>query len=229
MGRMTRWVAVVVACGVLAPGARATEMPMTAGGARIRPTVLSVREQRWRNVIRQGMDVSCGTAALATVLHYEYGDGVSEQELIGSILKHVKEEEVRRRGGFSLLDLKRAAQARRYRVEGYKLSLEQLSELGHPAVVPVTIRSFKHFVVFRGRVNDHVVLADPAFGNTTITQQQFLKIWNGMALVITKTKADGFVSRLQVASDDALIAETPNAKHFVETTLSYGSQRRDEF
>jgi predicted double-glycine peptidase len=96
--------------------------------------------------------------------------------------------------------------------------------------VPVTIRKFKHFVVFRGLVNDHVVVADPAFGNTTMPRKQFLKIWNGMALVVTRSGPTRFQSMLHIVSDDALIAETPSTRRFVETAVGFhGRVSHNEF
>src|SRR5687768_9955001 len=91
-----------VVCALQAGTACAIDVPVAASKSRIRAEVRSLKDNRWRNVLRQGLDVSCGTAALGTIMHYEYGDPVSEQELIRGILKHIAEKEVRRRGGFSL-------------------------------------------------------------------------------------------------------------------------------
>ena len=230
---MRRVIAVAsVVCGLVGMGcggpAFATEVPIILGG-RIRTAVRTLQDQRWTNVLHQGLDVSCGTAALATILHFQFGDGVGEDELIGASLKYIKEEEVRRRGGFSLLDLKRAAADRGYNVQGFKLSLEQLAGLKQAAIVPVTIRKFKHFVVFRGMVEDHVVLADPAFGNTTLSAHDFQRIWNSMALIVTQESRGDFPSHLKVVSDDALHAETPSIKRFIARGAFQTVFRRREY
>jgi predicted double-glycine peptidase len=97
---------------------------------------------------------------------------------------------VKYRGGFSLLDLKRFAESRGYTADGYmQVSLENLVEFG-PSIVPVSTSGYNHFVVFRGVVRDQVLLADPAFGNRTLTVEQFEQAWlANMAFVISR--ADG--------------------------------------
>ena len=41
----------------------------------------------------------------------------------------------------------------------------------------ISIQGFKHFVVFKGVVEGRVVLADPAFGNMTLTKEKFGELW----------------------------------------------------
>jgi len=181
-------------------------------GLRIFAAVESLWEQRWKHVTRQSRDISCGSAALATILHYQFGDEVSEESLIRSILKYVEQKEVSRRGGFSLLDLKRVATDLGYQVSGYKLSLEQLVELGGPTLVPITLRGYKHFVVFRGMIGDRVVLADPSFGNLLVPDFLFQKVWQGVALAIERReKGLPIPASLAVTEGDFRMAETPDA------------------
>ena len=46
----------------------------------VRP-VKSLLEMRHDNVVVQEWDLSCGAAALATILNYQYDDPVSEREI----------------------------------------------------------------------------------------------------------------------------------------------------
>ena len=46
-----------------------------------------------------------------------------------------------------------------------------------PVIVPVNLQGYPHFVVFRGGTSDSVLLADPAFGNITISRTKFLNGW----------------------------------------------------
>lgn len=181
-------------------------------GARMSTAVESLLERRWTHIARQSLDISCGSAALATILRFQFGDPVTEEELIRAILKRVAQKEVNRRGGFTLLDLKRVATELGYTVHGYKLTFEQLAELRTPALVPVTIRGYKHFVVFRGVVGDRVVLADPAFGNLVVRDFLFQSMWQDIALVIQRQGGAPAPAELSVTDDEAAtIPETSDA------------------
>ena len=77
--------------------------------------------------MRQRWDISCGAAALSTVLTYDYNDPTSETGIVVWILHRVDAARVRDRGGFSLLDLKHFAEARGYRAEGFSgMTMEDL-------------------------------------------------------------------------------------------------------
>ena len=210
---MRRWgLDLLIAWLVVQPCGLAAEVSLCPTAGRVQTAVESLLERRWKHVVRQSLDISCGSAALATILNYQFGDRVSERVLIKTILKHVNRDEVRKRGGFTLLDLKRVAGALGYRVKGYKLSLEQLKHLGSPALVPITIRGFKHFVVFRGMAGDRVIVADPAFGNTLLEESEFTRFWQGIAMVFTKQgRRHSSPSQLNVTEDDLNVAEAHEA------------------
>jgi predicted double-glycine peptidase len=146
--------------------------------ARALRPVRSMLELRQQGVVRQGFDLSCGAAALATVLTYEYGDRVDEKEVVETLLRSSGADRIRERGGFSLLDLKRFAVARGYVATGYKgLDLAALERLG-TAIVPTTTPAGPHFVVVRGVVEGRVVIADPAYGNLTLPASRFDAMWS---------------------------------------------------
>lgn len=129
----------------------------------------------------QQWDLSCGAAALATILNYQHNDAVSEREIAKGLVKRdayvANPSLVRAQHGFSLLDLKRYVDERGYEGVGYgKLSIADLIERA-PAMVPVSFRGYNHFVVFRGVMGDSVLLADPAFGNRTMSIEKFEAAW----------------------------------------------------
>lgn len=146
-----------------------------------REPVKSLLEMRRDRAVVQEWDLSCGAAALATILRYQYGERVSEREIALGLMQREEYVDqpmlVRVRRGFSLLDLKRYAEQRGYRGVGYgKLGLEDLTERA-PVIVPVNFHGYNHFVVFRGVQGNRVLLADPAWGNRTMLVERFLDAW----------------------------------------------------
>ncbi|MCG5492943.1 MULTISPECIES: C39 family peptidase [Ectothiorhodospira] len=154
-----------------------TPLPTAAG--RVSTDVMPLKQLREAGLVRQGWDVSCGSAALSTILTYHFGDPFSEATIAVSILANTDPERVRARGGFSLLDLKRFAEAVGYQAEGYaQLTLEDLEHSPVPAILPIRYRDLDHFVVFRGRAGNRVLIGDPAFGNLTLSLAQFDEAWS---------------------------------------------------
>ena len=144
-------------------------------------SVISLLEMRQNSVITQEWDLSCGAAALATILRYQYGDTVTEKE-VATALMHRDEyitnpELIQARQGFSLLDLKRYAESIGYKGIGYgQMSVEDLIEKT-PILTPIDTFGYNHFVIFRGVMADRVLLADPAWGNRTMTVDDFERAW----------------------------------------------------
>jgi uncharacterized protein len=186
-----------IACWVLL-FAIALPSPAAAEG---KGPVKSLLEMRQDRVVVQQWDLSCGAAVLATLLNYQHGDQVSEREIAKGLIERkeylAEPLLVRARHGFSLLDLKRYVEQRGYQGIGYgQLTLADLIERA-PIIVPVRFYGYNHFVVFRGALGDRVLLADPAFGNSTILADRFEAAW----LEYAKFGKVGFaVARL----DDAL-------------------------
>ena len=64
-----------------------------------------------------------------------------------------------------------------YKGEGLgQLELSDLIERA-PLMVPVNALGYNHFVVFRGVMGDRVLVADPAWGNRTMTIDKFQRMW----------------------------------------------------
>jgi len=158
----------------------ATTLLVSSNVQAVEP-VGSILEARQRHVVLQQWELSCAAAALATVLRYQYGDPVTERSVALGLIN--REEYlrnpnlVRLRQGFSMLDLKRFVDGLGY--EGVGLGQVSLSDLIEraPIIVAVKLQGFPHFVVFRGTTVHTVLLADPAFGNTTLSVDKFIDAW----------------------------------------------------
>jgi predicted double-glycine peptidase len=132
---------------------------------------------RDNDLVRQQWDLSCGAAVVATLLTYQLGSPVTEREAALGMLRAGDAQLVRARLGFSLLDLKRFAASRGFEAEGFgDLSLDDLLAMA-PAVAPTSVFGFGHFVIVRGRQGDRLLIGDPAFGNRTISVEEFLEAW----------------------------------------------------
>lgn len=155
-------------------------------------------------MVLQKWDLSCGSAALSTLLTFDVGDPVDEEEVITSVLQRADPVKIRARQGFSLLDLKRYAVSRGHQADGYgKLDMKHLAQLA-PAIVPTVIGGNDHFVVFRGVEEGHVLLADPGFGNRSMTVAQFEAVWpKRIAFVVTPRPGQ----RVQPAKPDLTLPQ----------------------
>jgi predicted double-glycine peptidase len=143
--------------------------------------VRSLLEMRQQGVVIQQWDLSCGAAALATILRYQYDDPATEREIARGLINRkeylANPTMVKVRQGFSLLDLKRYVDGHGYEGVGYgSLSLADLIEQA-PILVPVNFYGYNHFVVFRGVRGNRVLLADPGYGNRTMLVEQFEDAW----------------------------------------------------
>jgi predicted double-glycine peptidase len=156
-------------------------MPPGGGAAQAAAPVRSLLETRQQNVVMQQWDLSCAAAALATILRYQHGEPVTERSVALGLIDRVEyianPDLVRIRQGFSLLDLKRFSDGLGY--QGIGLGQLEFSDLPEraPIIVPVNLQGFPHFVIFRGATANRVLLADPAFGNVTMSVEKFMDGW----------------------------------------------------
>lgn len=149
--------------------------------AEDRAPVRSLLEIRQERAIVQQWDLSCGAAAIATLLHFQHGDRVSEREvaiaLVGRDRYLQNPNLIRVQNGFSLLDLKRYVDERGY--EGIGFGGLEFSDLDKyaPIIVPISRVGYDHFVIYRGRMGNRVLLSDPAFGTVTTPIAKFRRQW----------------------------------------------------
>jgi predicted double-glycine peptidase len=158
--------------------------PLAALGQPVR----SLLEIRQEGVIVQKWETSCAAAALATVLTFTHNDPVPEKLVAQRMLRSTDPIKVKVRGGFSLLDMKRFVETRGLKGTGFKgLSFDELLTLQSP-IVPIETNGNPHFVVVRGLTsNGQVHLADPAFGNHTVSVAEFQGVWKeGIAFAVSR-------------------------------------------
>ena len=226
--------------------------------------VRSVLEIRHERVVIQNWDLSCGAAALGTLLRYQFGEPVTERQIARSLMSRDEyvghPELVQLREGFSLLDLKRFVESYRakrvvakvpmkkpirrqlaslrpttslaalhsakrttggsarivslYKGEGLgQLELSDLIERA-PIMVPIDALGYNHFVVFRGVMGNRVLVADPAWGNRTMTVDKFQRMWldygepmGHVGFVIERADGRKLPNRLQPKPSDFVMLQ----------------------
>jgi predicted double-glycine peptidase len=143
----------------------------------------SYAEIPFRTVVHQQFDYSCGSAALATLLHFQYHKEINEAEVFMAMYAVGDQDRIQKLG-FSLLDMKKYLASIGYQADGFRLSLKQLQDAAIPAIALIQVGSYKHFVVIKGVVGDHVLVGDPALGLREYSASDFQKLWNGIAFLI---------------------------------------------
>lgn len=91
-----------------------------------------------------------------------------------------------------------------------KMTLGDL-ERRAPILIPIHTKGYNHFVVFRGRLGNRVLLADPAWGNRTMTIEKFNRAW----IDYPQIGQVGFVVESHIENDHALGSLKPKASDFV--------------
>ena len=153
-------------------------------GPVLTKNVESMQAARYRNLVRQQTDYSCGAASLATILRYAYGLNVDETTVIEGMMGVADPELVKQRG-FSLLDIKRYVESLGMRGRGYRVDEDRLRTLRVPSLVLMDVNGFRHFVVLKQvRADDLVEIGDPILGNRVVPMEQFLAAWPSRAVFI---------------------------------------------
>jgi predicted double-glycine peptidase len=166
--------------------ANTSVMVRTSQGGYIRKNVVSVKEMKFKNIVPQKYDFSCGAASLATVFKYVYGiEEMVEEKIAREMIERGDQEKIKEKG-FSLLDMKKYAEAQGFQANGYKVKAENLNKLKIPVIILITTRGYKHFVVLKGIKDGRAYLADPALGNRSIPVDQFIESWDGVIFLVYK-------------------------------------------
>lgn len=176
----------------------ATHQPAKAGevglyrgaGGAFSVRVTSLKEARFRTVVRQMYDFSCGSAALATLLSHHYRHQHSEADVFQAMYAAGERERIERYG-FSLLDMKMYLATLGLRSDGYRVGLDTLARLGVPAITLIDTGGYKHFVVVKGIRGDEVLVGDPATGLRIYSRQRFEQIWAGIIFLVRDDAATG--------------------------------------
>ncbi len=143
----------------------------------------SFQEKKYKATLAQQYDFSCGSAALATLLTYNYNMPVSEQEVFQSMFEN-GDKKVIAESGFSLLDIKNYLARRGLESNGYRAPLDKLATVRLPAIVLINVRGYSHFVVLEGIQDGYVLLSDPANGMRSEPLGEFEGQWTGIFFLI---------------------------------------------
>lgn len=182
---------VLAACGFFAAGIAiqpvgAADVGFSGvlpNGAVYTAPVESMAERRFRHLVRQQTDYSCGAASLATILKHAYHLDADEATVIEGMLNLADPEIVAQRG-FSLLDIKHYVESLGMRGRGYRIDEERLRSLRVPGIALMDVRGFRHFVVLKQVVGDHVEVGDPILGNRSVPFDEFLESWPSRAVFV---------------------------------------------
>ena len=123
-----------------------------------------------KNVVKQNVDYSCGSASLATILTYFYDQPTTEAQVIKDLALNKQMA--------SFQDLANVSQKYGFIGRGIATNYDSLKKIKIPAIVYLNHNRTDHFSVLRAIDDTHVYLADPSWGNRTLTRKQFEKIWN---------------------------------------------------
>jgi predicted double-glycine peptidase len=145
---------------------------------------------KYRNIVHQAYDYSCGSAALVTILNYHLGIMVDEQAAMEGMLDKGEKDKIIERRGFSLLDMKRYVASLGVTGAGFRAEIKDLMTLKDPAIVPIDYAGFKHFVILRGIRDGVVFIADPSAGNIVFSVEEFARWWDKNTLFILTPPKD---------------------------------------
>jgi len=151
--------------------------------------ILSMKELKEVDMIRQTHEYSCGAASLATLMNMFGTEKVSEIDILKSVFGEklpvekvkVGKKDIYKLRALNLEDLKKVAESMNFKV----VALEALNNFEFntiiklkPAIVRLKLYDEKlHFVVIKDVYENWVYISDPAYGNFRVPIRQFLKFW----------------------------------------------------
>jgi uncharacterized protein len=179
-----RWFLIAVGTVVIGAAFNTAVTPVSLAGSTViqgaggtfSVPVLSLKEKRWTNVVRQQYDFSCGSAAVATLLTYHYETPIDEATVFEEMFVRGDQAKIRAEG-FSMLDIKQFLDRRGLKADGFRMSLDKLAEIGVPAIVLINTGGYRHFVIIKGVEAKRILVADPAFGTTIWPRDRFDAAW----------------------------------------------------
>jgi predicted double-glycine peptidase len=160
--------------------------------------VVSVKEARFTTTVRQQYDFSCGSAAVATLLTYHYGIPVTEREVFAQMFERGDQPKIRKEG-FSMLDMKRYLGTHGLQADGFNEPLERLEQENLPAIVLLSERGYRHFVVVKGIARGRVLVGDPAMGTRSISFERFSHLWVNQLLFVVHNRRE--LAQFNLAGD----------------------------
>lgn len=174
--RGNRRLAFVLSLALLPSMAMAANTAVQIPQGAIALHLTSLKEARYKHTIHQQYDFSCGSAAVATLLTYQYDYPMNEQAAFAQMYAHGDQHKINKQG-FSLLDIKRFLQSNGFDADGFQAPLEKLRDEKLPAIVLINEKGYHHFVVIKGLRDNRVLVGDPARGTRSIPREQFDQMW----------------------------------------------------
>jgi predicted double-glycine peptidase len=182
------WLLALLALLPMAAAAGSLQMSNVAG-ANYHVPITTLKEERFRNTIHQQYDFSCGSAAVATLLTYQYDFPISERIAFLAMYQHGNQAKIRKEG-FSLLDIKRFLAALGFDADGFVVPLGKLEQAHLPAIVLIDVQGYHHFVVIKGMLAGRVLVGDPAKGTRSIPETEFEKMWTNHLVFVVHNHRD---------------------------------------
>lgn len=153
-------------------------------GESVRVGLISWRDLPFQTVKHQAYDYSCGSAAVATLMTYAYGEPTSEESVFKEMFARGNQEKIRRQG-FSMLDMSQYLNAHGLNAQGFKITEDAIENYKLPVIALVNNKGYNHFVVVKAIDNGLVLVGDPNLGSVEYTKEAFSHMWNGIALIVT--------------------------------------------
>lgn len=173
----------IAAAALAAAPAAHPQASFNLGSGLYQAPVTSMRDMPFRTVVRQQYDFSCGSAALATLLHYHYGLAVNEGAVFQAMYASGDQAKIQR-VGFSMLDMKNYLKSQGFESNGYRRKASDLRAMTQPGIALIRVGSYRHFVVVKGVRADKVLVGDPAQGMKAFSMGEFERAWNGILFTI---------------------------------------------
>lgn len=179
------WGTLLLAAAVPAPAA---DLNVPSAGSYALP-VTSLKAARFRTTVPQQYDFSCGSAATATLLTYQYGEPATEAEVFARMYRQGDQARIRTHG-FSLRDMQRYLAGRGFQADGFEVPLELLAKEKLPAIVLLNDRGYRHFVVVKGMRDGRILLGDPARGTRAMSRSRFDHLWDNRVVFVIRNRRE---------------------------------------
>jgi predicted double-glycine peptidase len=186
------------------------------GVAYARP-IESYRAAKFKNLVKQKLEFSCGAASLATILTYYWGRPTQEAEILelveprytGALREELKNE------GMSADDIAYAAVRLKFQAVPLAVAPQELKNLKAPVIIHTKRGKLEHFSVLKYVDNGRYLLADSIVGNRILNEKEFNIQYSGFIIVVGKHQAD-------LPGDALLSKKNQNADPRVSLSTSLG-------
>ncbi len=118
-------------------------------------------------------------------------------------------QELIRKDGFSLLDIKNYLARHDFVADAFEFPLAKLVEARLPALVLIVEKGYHHFVVVKGMQDGRVLIGDPSSGTRAMSRASFESLWGNKLLFVIHNKQEQ--ARFNVLADWRVVPKAPLA------------------